>query len=178
MTMPIDILFRDIKDDTKNIETRTRHFAEKLPLIYQRIEFCKITIEETQKRKLQGKIFKVSIELGVPGKHLIANHNFHENLYTAMHDAFSAIRRQLEEYSHKQKNKIKKHSEEEKGFVVRLYGDYGFIEDNLHNEYYFNSDSVVHSDFDHLSPGVEVTFLPGMGPDGYTAMKVSAERAA
>jgi len=171
METPVDITMRNI-ESTDAIESRIMRNVEKLPIFHQRIEFCKVVIEVPQKHTLQGKLFNVRIELGVPNKHLIVNRNLNENLYIAIRDAFAAMKRQLEDYNHKQKNHVKVHQELLRGVITRLYSSYGFIESGDGREFYFNESSLLHPDFDDVKVGTSVQFLESIMDDGLQAVHV------
>lgn len=172
--LPLEITIRDI-ENTQAIDTRIRKKAEKLEHLYDRIIFCKVNVEASQKNKHQGKEFLVSIELNVPGKMLIVNHDSHRNedLYVAIRDSFNAMKRQLEDYVHKLRGEKKSHQQPLTGTVVRLFPDYGFIQTFDGNEYYFHETNVAQILFSELDIGSVVRFLENDSPgDGLQANHV------
>lgn len=170
--LPLDITIKNVTN-TPTIEEKIRHRAEKLPQFYNNIEFCKVVVDAPQKHKTQGKLFRTHIEIGVPGKVLVANHKLDENLYATIRDAFSAIERQLEAYAHRQRGDVKKHAVTSAGRVVRIFPDYGFIEKTDGSEFYFNADSVLHNKFEDLNEGDLVQFTEMIADDGFQAIHVN-----
>jgi ribosome-associated translation inhibitor RaiA len=176
--LPVEITMRDIPN-SETVESKIRQKVDKLTLFYPRIEFCKVVVEQAAKHKHQGKLFNTNIELGVPGKKLVVNHKFDEDLYIVIRDAFLAMRRQIEQYAHQQRGDIKTHAPESLGRIDRLFEDYGFIEDMDGSEYYFNADNVVNLEFNRMMVGDLVSFLSSGGnTDSLQAFHVSLNKPA
>jgi ribosomal subunit interface protein len=173
MQLPLEIAIRDI-ENTAAIESRIRKKAEKLTRFYDRIIHCKVVVEEVQKHKHQGKLFKVTIEVDIPGKTLIANKNTNEDLYVAMRDAFAAITRQLEDFIHKKRRQTKNHAVPLTGEIVRIFSDYGFIQTPDGREFYFHETFVKQPLFAELDIGTKVQFVENAAGDGLQAHQVSA----
>lgn len=165
--LPIEVTIKDIPN-TESVESRINKKAEKLTQFYDRIEFCKVVVNAAQKHKHQGKLYTVHIEMGVPGKTLVANHNFNQNLYIGIRQAFDAIKRQLEDYVRKQRGEVKKHPQTF-GVIARLFEDYGFIQSEDGREYYFHALNVISPKFEHLDIGMPVSFIEAIGGDGLQA---------
>ena len=171
--VPVNITLRDVPH-TEAIEARVRIKAEKLTSFYDRIEYCKVVIDTPQKHKHQGKFFRVQLKLGVPGKTLVVKNKWDEDLYVAIRNAFSAMRKQLERFAEQQRGDVKYHPETLAGEIVRLIGDYGFIESTDGREFYFNEDNMVSIPFDDLDIGAHVSFTESVSDDGLQANHVSA----
>src|SRR4051812_48068488 len=97
----IQVTIRDVPHSGA-LEDHIEKKAEKLTRFYQRINSCRVVVEQSQKHKHQGKLFRVCVDLTVPGKELVVNRKKNEDVYLAIRDAFSAIERQLEDYARKQ----------------------------------------------------------------------------
>ena len=108
--LPITVTFRDILE-TDAIRNRIVNKANKLAQYFDRIEYCKVTVELPQKHQHQGKLFSVKIECGVPNKTLAVTHKQDEDLYVSLRDAFQAMARQLKEYRAVLRNDVKYHTE-------------------------------------------------------------------
>jgi ribosomal subunit interface protein len=173
--LPLEITFRDI-EATDAIHQRIKIKAEKLHKLFDRITYCRVVVEEIQKNKHQGKEFQVNIELDVPGKVLIVNNQSHRNedLYVAIRDSFSAMKRQLEDYAQKIRGDKKNHSKQLTGTIVRLFPDYGFIETADGNEYYFHEANVTQISFETLEIGHSVRFFENTAGDSLQAHLVTA----
>jgi ribosomal subunit interface protein len=93
-----------------SLQDHVRKKAEALDEMYRRISGCRVIIDQSQKNKHQGKLFKVCIDVRVPGKELVVNHKENEDVYIAIRDAFNAIHRQLETYVQKHRGDVKRHT--------------------------------------------------------------------
>ncbi len=157
------------------VEAKVREKMAKLEQFNDRITGCRVTIEESQRRKHQGKLFAVHIDLTVPGRELVVNRVENEDLYVAVRDAFDAVRRQLEEHTRKRRGVVKTHTEPPRGKVSKLFpfDGYGFIETTDGREIYFHRNSVIDPTFDRLEEGSEVAFLEEQGSEGPQAVRVA-----
>lgn len=172
--MPVTITFRDI-EETDAIRNRIMSKAEKLTRYFDQIEYCKVTLETSQRHKHQGKLFVAKIECGVPNKTLAVTHKQDEDLYVSLRDAFNAMRRQLQHHRDSLRGDVKHHPEHLTGQIVRLFGEYGFIEAADGREFYFNSDVLVNQDIAKLDIGDHVQFTESVTDDGLNANHVSVE---
>jgi ribosomal subunit interface protein len=99
-----------IRDTPKSqfLEDHIIKKAFKLNQYCQQISKCRVVVDMPQKHKHQGKLFRVSIELNVKGKELVVNRKLDEDVYVAIAQAFDAIERKLENYSHRRVNNIRR----------------------------------------------------------------------
>lgn len=157
-----------------------------LEQFFPRIVACEVTLELSTKRHQQGNLFRVRVEIKVPGDELVAArdphlHQAHEDLYVAIRDAFNACTRQLEDYS--QQTRVRVHHKERqatpRGRVIRIFmepeGGYGFIETEDSREVYFHSNSVLNDHFKDLAIGTIVRFTEEEGDKGPQASTVRIE---
>ena len=79
----------------------------------------------------------------------------------AIHDAFAAARRQIEDHARIYRGEVKLHSLPDYGRIIRLFPkeNYGFIATADNGEVYFHRNSVVGGAFDELAIGDEVRFV-------------------
>lgn len=168
------ITFRDFPQTDAVVENINQHI-EHLESIFDKITACHITVEQSQKKQHQGKIYNIKIILDVPRKQIISNKNHNEDVYVTIRDGFNHAERMLKEYRREQQGVVKAHPVESKGVVARLLADedYGFIEDISGEEYYFNSTNVHHPSFGNLKEGDNVSFLPVVGDEGIQAHRVT-----
>jgi ribosomal subunit interface protein len=168
------ITFRDIPQTDALVDSINQHI-EQLELLFDKIIACHVTIEQSQKKQHQGKIYNAKIILDVPRKQIISNKNHDEDIYVAIRDGFSHTERMLKEYRREQQGEVKAHPVENKGTIARIITDedYGFIADSTGEEYYFHSTNVHHPDFNHLKEGDNVNFLPVVGDEGMQAHRVT-----
>jgi ribosomal subunit interface protein len=161
------------------IETNVTEKAAKLDRYFDRIMSCRVVVEETQRRRHQGNLFSVRIDLTVPGKEIAVSRQEHEDAYVAVRDAFNVAARLVEEHSRLQRGDVKTHFEPPVGRIVRIFpeSDYGFIKTPDEREIYFHKNSVLDNiDFKQLKFGTEVTFIEEQGNDGPQAARVAISR--
>ncbi|NNF15899.1 MAG: ribosome-associated translation inhibitor RaiA [Gammaproteobacteria bacterium] len=110
---PVEITYRHTETSralSENINAR----AHKLEKFYDHILNCHVTIEAPpQKHQHQSQLFKVSIQLGVPGNDIIvhrdaAAHSKDEDVYTTVNKTFAALRRRLEDHVNIQRDNAKR----------------------------------------------------------------------
>ena len=176
MKLTPQITLRDIPS-SEAIEAKILEKAKKLDRFYDRIMGCRVAVEAPQRRHHQGKLFKVRIDLTVPGSELVVNRVENEDLYVAIRDAFEAAYRMMEEYGAKQRRDVKNHVEPPRGRVAKIYpGEgYGFIETSDGREIYFHKNSLISTEFDRLEEGSEVSFIEEQGKKGPQAMRVAVK---
>jgi cold shock CspA family protein len=97
----------------------------------------------------------------------------HRYASVAVHDAFDAARRRLEDFAREQRGAVKAHEVPAHGRVVELspVDGYGFIESG-EDRIYFNSASVLEGGFEHLAIGSAVAFVLEEGEKGPQATSV------
>lgn len=145
---------------------------DKLSQFCQQIMHCDVIVEPIQKHKHQGKLYNCRITLTVPNIECVVSNPVDEDVYIAVCDAFSAMRRKLQDFSRKRRGEVKMHDLPYHGHVARLYHDqgFGFIESNG-SEYYFTKQNVA--DFDKLELGTFVQFIENLGDEGLQANRVT-----
>jgi ribosomal subunit interface protein len=173
--VPIQIVIRDMPD-SEILEDHIRKKAEKLSRYFAKINSVRIAVEIPQNHKRNGKLFRVRIDLAVPGKALVVNHHLNQDVYIAIRDAFRALLRQLESYAKIRRGDIKRHESPNFGYISKVFPEeqYGFIEGVDGNEYYFNVTNAA--DFDRLFVGDMVQFLGADGSEGRQAHRVTLEK--
>ncbi|MCW5619957.1 MAG: ribosome-associated translation inhibitor RaiA [Burkholderiales bacterium] len=111
MQVPVQITIRDMQR-SEALERHIRERAAKLEEFHDRITSCRVTVEQMAQHQHQGRPFRVSVDLRVPGKEIVANRDHHEDVYVALRDAFDAVKRQLEELVRLQRGDVKVHEPE------------------------------------------------------------------
>lgn len=178
MKLPLQITFHGL-DPSDALEAAIRDHASRLDRFHDRIMGCRVLIEARHKHHHQGNLFRVRVDLTVPGRELVvtrdpAEHRAHEDPYVAIRDAFDAARRQLEDDARVRRAAVKTHAEPAHGRVARLFADagYGFLETAEGREVYFHRNSVIGGGFDRLEVGSEVRFAEETGEQGPQASSV------
>ena len=83
--------------------------ATRLSKVHAGIVACRVTVESPPHHHRQGGHFTATLDISVPGRDVIVNHDHHEDPYVALRDAFAAARRQLEERSQRRRGDVKHH---------------------------------------------------------------------
>jgi cold shock CspA family protein len=127
---------------------------------------CRVVIECRHPRHDQGNLFRIRVDLKVPGRQIAvgrdpAAHHAHEDVYVAIRDAFDATRRLLEDHVRERGGEVKLHAVPDHGRIARLLPEQncGFILSADGNEIYFHRNSVTNGGFDKLAVGDEVRFV-------------------
>jgi ribosomal subunit interface protein len=94
------------------MDQRIRELAAKLEDIQPKITRCHVVVDETDRHKSKGNLFEVRVDIHVPGKEIVANHQRHEDAYVAIGAAFDVVLRQLEEQIQIQRGEVKQHRSE------------------------------------------------------------------
>lgn len=178
MQEPLEIAWTDV-EPSETLEQLIRDRAEKMERYFERIVWARVTLEVPHRSGSGGKLgYHVTLQVGVPGTELVVSHDPGEaqkldDPYVAVRRAFDAMDKQLEAHSQKLRGEVKFHEGRPSGRVVRLFGDYGFIE-LLDGREFFFADAAVQGDFTALSvgDGVEMTPAEGEGAMGPQASMV------
>lgn len=178
MDIPLQISFNGM-DHSDAVEQNIRERATKLERFHDHIVGCRVIVEAPHQHHHKGGLYRVKLDISVPGGELIVNrapdeHHAHEDVYVAIRDAFNAARRQLEDYQRKRRGKVKAHEPPPHGRIAALYPemDYGTLQTPDGREIYFHRNSVVDADFDRLEEGMEVRFSEEAGEEGPQASTV------
>lgn len=171
-------------DASPAIDAIIREKLARLERFHERITSCRVTVEKTTRRGRKGHIFRVAVEIEVPGGVVVVNRkpgdeDAHEELNVAVRDAFDAARRQLEDHQRRHSpTHVNHHPERHHGVVVRLFPDegYGFLRTAGGGEVYFQRDSVLHDDWERLDLDSELEFSLMDGEKGPFAVNVSLRR--
>lgn len=131
MILPVQVTFRNT-DPSAAVEQRVHEEAEALNRYFDRITSCRVMVEAPHRHHQHGQTFHVTIELGVPGSKIIVNHEpslhsslvhsetgemekrleaqpDHKDVFVSIRDAFTAARRQLEDYVSVLRGEVKRH---------------------------------------------------------------------
>jgi ribosome-associated translation inhibitor RaiA len=114
MQVPLEIVFEGMAP-SEAVRARIRREASRLERFHNRITSCRVVIELPNKRHHKGNVFSVRVHLTTPGggdimvRRSPSQHQAHQDAYVAIRDAFSAARRQLEDFARKQDGRVKTH---------------------------------------------------------------------
>lgn len=98
MQIPLQITVRDMAHSPA-LDEHLRAKARKLEQFFSPIVSCHVLAEALHKHQHHGRHYTVRLDIGLPGKTLVVNHDHDEDIYIAVREAFNAARRQLEDYA-------------------------------------------------------------------------------
>jgi cold shock CspA family protein len=194
--IPTQITFRGLTPDVA-LEDGIRERVSWLEQFYGGIVRCRVLVEVPHRHRRDGRHFHVRIEATVPGgPPIVVNHepslhgrlkdvegeahrkddevaSVHRHASVAIHEAFDAARRLLEDFAREQRGTVKAHEVPAHGEVVELstVDGYGFIQAG-EQRIYFNRASVLDDKFDDLAIGMSVAFVEEKGDKGPQASTV------
>lgn len=177
MPVSLRINFRDMPT-SPSVEAAVRDWVDKLEQFYDRIEYCDVVIERPHQHHHHGQRLHVRVNVGVPGRDLVASRmheidGAHEDVYVAIRDAFTAVRRQLDEHVDRLRRYVKSRRGAQHGRVTYLDAEreWGYI-DAGDRRIYFHRNAVV-GGVDALEIGDEVRFADESGREGPQATTVT-----
>jgi cold shock CspA family protein/ribosome-associated translation inhibitor RaiA len=161
-------------DPSPAVEAKALKRIAELDQFHDRIISCHVKIEAPHRHGRHGKIYRVSIDIQVPGAEIAVSNahelnHAHEDVQVALRDSFDAARRRLEDVARRMDvHRVKPQLPVAHGSVARLMTEdgYGFIETPDGKEFYFDRDSLTAGDWDKLTPGTRVRFTEREGDKG------------
>jgi len=199
MILQLQITFRNVAS-SEEVKGWIQEEASKLDEFYDRIIGCRVLVELPSRHRKSGNLYHVRVDLTVPGGEVVVkrqpNRRWlpgrvrreatkrleirvpHKDLRQAINDAFSATRRQLQDYSRRQRRDVKIHEAPPLACVTRLFPEegYGFLETPDGREIYFHKNSVLNDGFSRLASGTFVSFSEEKGEEGPQASTVRIVR--
>lgn len=179
MQQSLQITFRHM-DPSPALEAKIRERTDELERFHERITGCRVVVEAVQQRHHQGNLYRVGIDLTVPGGELAVNrapseHQAYEDAYVAVRDSFDALRRKLEDFARRQRGDVKYHETPPHGRILKLFPleDYGIIASSDGREIYFHRHSLLNTPLEELRIGDEVRFAEESGEEGPQASSVT-----
>jgi ribosome-associated translation inhibitor RaiA len=107
MQLPLQVSFRDMVPPA-GLKEMIHNKAAKLERFASRIMGVRIVIEPAGKHHLNGNLFQVHIDITLPNDEIIAarepgHHGEYKDVGLAVHDAFDAVARQLEDHARRRR---------------------------------------------------------------------------
>ncbi|MBB4038776.1 cold shock CspA family protein/ribosome-associated translation inhibitor RaiA [Microvirga flocculans] len=147
---------------------------------FDRITACRFVMKAPRQHHRTSGQYEVNIHLVLPDGHEVAvertppeDERFADPEF-AINDAFSRVRRRLQDEVRRLRGDVKAHEPQPIATVRRVQPeeDYGFLETGDGREIYFHRNSVLDDAFAQLKPGVRVTFVEEAGEKGAQASTV------
>jgi cold shock CspA family protein/ribosome-associated translation inhibitor RaiA len=178
MQVPPEIVFRDVPR-TPAVDRAIEEGIAQLEGVHDRIMACRIAAELPHKRQKSGNLFRVRVDLTIPGAEIVVSRlppddHSNDDIVVAIADAFDTVRTRLLEHERKRRSSLKPIEAPPKGHVVKIFpGDgYGFVESVDGRELYFHENSVQGRGFSALEVGQAVRFTEELGDKGPQAIVV------
>ena len=95
---------------SKRVESLIEKKAAKLERFYDRLTSCRVVIDKAAKSQKNGTPFNVRIHLGVPGQEITIDRQRDTDIIAAVHAAFDAATRKLQEYARTRRGEVKTHN--------------------------------------------------------------------
>jgi cold shock CspA family protein/ribosome-associated translation inhibitor RaiA len=165
MQIEPEIAFRNV-EPTPPMESQILRGLAQLERIHPRITTCRIMVEIPHPRHIRGNLYRVRIDLTVPGREILVSRDpparrTREEAGTAIREAFRLARSQLREHREREAGHPRVPEAPLRGRVISLEdGDgYGFLRSSEGEEIYFHRTGVPDDRFDDLEVGSEVRFV-------------------
>jgi cold shock CspA family protein/ribosome-associated translation inhibitor RaiA len=172
------VSFDDLPVDEAVRDAALEHVAD-LERFATRITGCHVVVAQPHRRRREGRLYSVRVDLVVPGGEIVVNRDHHldhahEDVFVALRDAFLAARRRLEDHARRMRGAEKRHEPRARGRIVRFFPllGYGFIETPDGREVYFHRNSVSEREYRAAVIGTEVFYSEEEGDCGPQASAV------
>jgi ribosomal subunit interface protein len=180
MNVPVEITFRNMSA-SEALETNVREKVKKLEQFCDRITSCRVIIESNHRHQHKGHLFRVGIDMTLPGQELVVSRDAadkpaHADAYVAVRDAFDAARRQIDKHVRSNRRDAKAHANQSapRGRIHEMHPmqDFGRILTPEGRDIYFHRNSLINGDFEKLEVGDMVRFSEEAGDEGPQASSV------
>jgi cold shock CspA family protein/ribosome-associated translation inhibitor RaiA len=181
MDVPLEIAFHNLESSAA-VETRVRERVAKLEKLFPRLVACRVVVEAPHRQHQKGNIFRVRVEMSVPGEDLVvskepnrAQERFADpDVYTVLKDAFDTAERMLKDYKGKQSGDVKIHDTPMHGHIMRINAgnDFGFLRTAQGTQLWFHRNAVMNEELESFKEGDPVHYVEVLGETGPQASKV------
>jgi ribosomal subunit interface protein len=102
MQTQAQVSFDDIPIDDAVRDAALEHI-DQLERFCDRITGCHVVIAQPHRHHREGRLYSVHVDVRMPGGEIVVNREHHldhahEDVFMALHDAFAAARRRLEDH--------------------------------------------------------------------------------
>jgi ribosome-associated translation inhibitor RaiA len=109
METPLQIVMRHI-EHSDALEASIRENVARLESFHPHIIGCRVAVEPLRRHDRRGHAFQVRIDVRVPGKEYVATRKHETDVLLALHEAYHAARRQIEEDIRQKRGAVKQHA--------------------------------------------------------------------
>ena len=194
--IPTQVTFRGLAQSDA-LEADIQERVAWLEQFYAGIVRCRVLVEVPHRHRQDGRHFHVRVEMTVPGgAPIVVSHepslhgplkdveesahrkesdieSVHRYARVAVHEAFDAARRRLQDFAREQRGAVKTHEVPAHGTIAEIskVDGYGYIQVD-EARIYFTRASVLDDRFDELEVGTPVAFVEERGEKGPQASTV------
>ncbi len=108
MQVPLDVTGHHLSLSKRDEALITKR-AGKLERFYDRLTACRVVIDGPSDHHRSGGFYKVRVHLAVPGSELTIDRQREDDLPAAIHAAFDAATRKLQDYAEMRRGEVKHH---------------------------------------------------------------------
>jgi ribosomal subunit interface protein len=109
MKLPVQITFRDLVP-LPSLEPEIQRRADKLDQWTPDVMSCHVVVQAAGNRHRTGHEYTVKVSVRVPDAEIAATtHHHDQDIHRAVHGAFDAVGRQLEDYARQRRGQVKQH---------------------------------------------------------------------
>jgi hypothetical protein len=111
MKLPVQVVIRDVPNAAL-VEADIRRLAGKLDRFAPDLMSCRVAVESAGNRRQQGQPIAVTIDLRLKGEEIFTGeHHADADVSLAMHRAFEAVTRRLEDLIRIRRGHVKQHAQ-------------------------------------------------------------------
>ena len=112
MKLPVEVIFRDLTP-LPSLEGEIRERAGRLDRFAPDLMSCRVVVEAEGNRHHQGHVYTVKIDLRLKGDEIVAGeHHANQDIALAVHGAFDAVTRRLEDHVRRRRGQVKQHTDD------------------------------------------------------------------
>ncbi len=110
MKLPLQVSFRDMVP-LASLDGEIRRRVAKLERFVPELVSCHVVVQASANRHRQGHVYAVKVDVRVPGDEVFTGeHQADEEVAVAVHGAFDAMTRCLQDYARRRRGQVKSHA--------------------------------------------------------------------
>lgn len=103
--VPVQVTYHGIQPSPA-LDEAIRQRARKLERFHKRLVSCRATVEQSGMH--QGRSYTVRLDIRLPGTEIAISHDHDRDPFVAVHDAFDAAWRRIEDHARKERSDVKR----------------------------------------------------------------------
>jgi ribosomal subunit interface protein len=175
LKVPLHLSLRNVMP-LPSLQPTIRQRVERLDHWTSDVISCHVAVEAEANRHHTGHAYRVRVCVHVPGAEIIAgDHHRDADPFVALHGAFDAVDRQLEDHARRVRGQTKQHPRVRRGSIGFLSeSGTGHIRDEDGETWHFDRTLVEHPGFEALTLGQTVRFVEALTRSGREARRINA----